>query len=142
MNMANLTYVNVRNGSIEDSFDFINYNPNLAMCVDNAQLTDLQALYADITFTTNCGGFLSTIDSENSKNEIKIVPNPVKDFVMIKAEEPIKNVKIIDVLGRVIYNQDCDNELMKIDLSAHPSGNYIVTIKTNKTEISKKIIRQ
>ncbi|REC52182.1 MULTISPECIES: T9SS type A sorting domain-containing protein [Chryseobacterium] len=141
-NMANLTYVNVRNGSIEDGFDFINYNPNLAMCVDNAQLTDLQALYADITLTTNCGGFLSTKDSENSKKEIRIVPNPVKDFVMIKAEEPIKNVKIIDVLGRVIYNQDCDNELMKIDLSAHPSGNYIVTIKTNKTEISKKIIKQ
>lgn len=141
-NMANLTYVNVRNGSIEDGFDFINYNPNLAMCVDNAQLTDLQALYADITLTTNCGGFLSTKDSENSKNEIKIVPNPVKDFVMIKAEEPIKNVKIIDVLGRVIYNQDGDNELMKIDLSAHPSGNYIVTVKTNKTEISKKIIKQ
>ncbi|WP_288460511.1 T9SS type A sorting domain-containing protein [uncultured Chryseobacterium sp.] len=141
-NMANLTYVNVRNGSIEDGFDFINYNPNLAMCVDNAQLNDLQALYADITFTTNCGGFLSTKDSENSKNEIKIVPNPVKDFVMIKAEEPIKNVKIFNVLGRVIYNQDCDNELMKIDLSAHPSGNYIVTVKTNKTEISKKIIKQ
>lgn len=141
-NMANLTYTNVRNGSIEDGFDFMNYNPNLVMCVDNAQLNDLQALYSDIIFTTSCGGFLSTKDPENGKNEIKIVPNPVKDFVMIKAEEPIKNIKIFDVQGRVIYSQDCDHELMKIDLSAHPSGNYIVTVKTNKTEISKKIIKQ
>ncbi|GAA5086541.1 hypothetical protein GCM10023210_08520 [Chryseobacterium ginsengisoli] len=141
-NMANLTYASVRNGSIEDGLDFMNYNSNLTVCVDDAQLADSQALYADITFTTNCGSFLSAKDSEINKNDIQIAPNPVKDFVMVKAKENIKNIKIFDVQGRVIYNQNCNHELMKIDLSSHPSGNYIVKVTTDKTEISKKIIKQ
>lgn len=141
-NMTNLTYANVRNGSIEDGFDLMNYNPNLAMCVDDAQLADLQALYSDITFTTNCGGFLSTKDSETSKNEIKIVPNPVKDFVMVKAEENIKSVKIFDTQGRLIFNQDFNHEMVRIDLSSRPSGHYIIKVETDKTEISKKIAKE
>lgn len=140
-NMPNLNYVNLRNGSIEEFHDYNGYNANLHMCVDDAQLSDLQSTYPDITFTTNCGSFLATEDSKTTKNEIQIAPNPVKDFVMIKAEENIKNVKIFDVQGRMIFNQDCNNELMRIDLSAHPAGNYIVKVKTNKTEISKKIIK-
>jgi hypothetical protein len=142
-NMPNLTFVNIRNGSLEENgFDFYNYNSNLSMCVDDSQLDDLQNAYPDITFTTSCGSFLTTNDSKKNKAEIKIAPNPVKDFVSLQSEENIKNVKIYDAQGRIIYNQEFSHEMVRIDLSAHPSGVYLMKIKTDKTEISKKIMKQ
>lgn len=141
-NMPNLTFANIRNGSIEEGIDFMNYNSNLSMCVDDAQLNDLQNLYPDITFTTSCGSFLTTASSKIRKNAIKIAPNPVKDFVTINSEESIKNVTIFDAQGRIIFNQHLNNEVTKINLSAQPTGTYTVKIKTDTTEISKKIIKE
>jgi hypothetical protein len=141
-NMPNLNYVNLRNGSIEEFHDYNGYNTNLHMCVDDAQLSDLQSAYPDIIFTTNCGNFLATNNSTNNKIEIKVAPNPVKDIVFIKSEEDLKNVKIYDAQGRMIYNQEFDHKMIRIDLSTHPSGVYLMKIKTDKAEIVKKIIKE
>ncbi|PQA95838.1 hypothetical protein B0A69_05570 [Chryseobacterium shigense] len=141
-NMPNLTSANIRNGSIEEGPDFMNYNSSLSMCVDNAQLNDLQNLYPDITFTTSCGSFLATSSSKIQKNAMTIAPNPVKDFVTLSSEENIKNVTIFDAQGRIIFNQNLNNEMTRINLSAHPTGTYTVKIKTDTTEISKKIIKE
>lgn len=141
-NMPNLTYVNLRNGSIEEYYDYSGYNTNLSMCVDDAELNDLQSAYPDIAFTTNCGSFLSARIPKTNINEIKIFPNPVKDFAQIQAEEPIRNVKILDPQGKIIFNQDFDRSLVRINLSNYPNAVYLVKIKTEKTEITKKIIKE
>lgn len=141
-NMPNLISTNIRNNAIEEGLDFMNYNSNLSICVDNAQLNDLQNMYPDITFTTNCGGSLKTANPKIRKNELKIAPNPVKDFVTVSSEEGIRNVTIFDAQGRIIFNENFNNEMAKINLSAHPTGTYTMKIKTDKTETSKKIIKE
>ncbi|MGO4710669.1 T9SS type A sorting domain-containing protein, partial [Chryseobacterium sp. 2TAF14] len=68
-NMANLTSVNINNGSIEQNVGFQNYNSNLAVCVDDAQLTALQAQYPSINFSSNCSSlFTTTWDGSNWSN--------------------------------------------------------------------------
>lgn len=141
-NMPNLTYVNLRNGSIEEYHDYLNYNTNLSMCVDNGQLNDLQNLYPDIAFTTNCGSFLAVNDSKNSKIEIIASPNPVKDFIQVKSKDKIQNIKIYDAQGRALYSENFNQDLIRIDLSGFSDGMYILKIKTEKTEVSKKIIKE
>lgn len=141
-NMPNLTSVNARNGSIEEGFDFMNYNNNLSVCVDNAQLNDVQAMYPDISFTTTCGNFLAAKKNNIKKTGITIAPNPVKDFMTVKSEDPLKNVKIFDTQGRIVFNQEFNDEVVRINLSAHPAGSYIVNIKTGTTEVSGKIIKE
>ncbi|MBL1219796.1 T9SS type A sorting domain-containing protein [Chryseobacterium sp. L7] len=142
-NMANLTSVNARNGSIEDGFDFMNYNSSFSVCVDDAQLSNLQVMYPDINFTTTCGGVLAAAGKNSiNKNKMTIAPNPVKDFIMVKSEENIKNVKVFDAQGRIIFSQDFDHEAARINLSGHPAGNYIVKVKTATAEISKKIVKE
>lgn len=141
-NMPNLNYTNIRNSSIEEGLDFMNYSSTLSVCVDNAQLNDVQNMYPDITFTTSCGSFLTTAHSNIIKDEIKIAPNPVKDFVTLSSKENIKNVTIFDAQGRIIFNENFTNEMTKINLSAHPTGTYTVKIKTDTTEMVKKIIKE
>ncbi|WP_157859431.1 T9SS type A sorting domain-containing protein [Chryseobacterium angstadtii] len=141
-NMPNLASANIKNGSIEEGVDFMNYKDNFSVCVDNDQLSDLQALYSDITFTTGCGSFLTTTDSKIKNSGIKIAPNPVKDFVTVSSEESIKNVTVFDAQGRIIFNENFNNEMARINLSAYPGGVYNMRIKTDKTEFSKKIIKE
>jgi hypothetical protein len=142
LDMPNLVSVNIKNGSIENDVYFSNYNPNLSVCVDNAQLADLQTNFPDINFTTNCSSsVLNTDTSKLVKKEINIFPNPVKDFVIVKSPDNIKNIKVFDGQGKLIVNQDFNQNDLRIDLSNYPTGLYIIKIRTDKNEVSEKIIK-
>lgn len=141
MNMRDLTHVNLRNGSIEDSHDYSGYNPNLSICVDDAQLSEVQAMYPDINFTTNCGSFLANRESKATEGTVKISPNPAKDIVQIRYDAPVKNVTIISSQGAVIFNRNFNKERIDIDLSAYPSAVYLFRITTETGQFSEKVIK-
>ncbi|MDR2236551.1 MAG: T9SS type A sorting domain-containing protein [Chryseobacterium sp.] len=142
-NMRNLTYVNLRNGAIEDVLlDYEGYTPNLSMCVDDAQLSDLQTMYPEVNFTTNCGGgVLANKESEQTAHSVKIYPNPTKDRIQIRYDSPIKNVTIINPQGMVMFNRNYNTELVNIDLSDYQSAVYLIRITTDKGQFSEKVIK-
>lgn len=140
-NIPNLTSVNIRNNSIEQFYEFYNYNSNLSVCVDNAQLVEMQNTYPDINFNTNCDSVLNTAVASIDKKDIQFFPNPVKDFIQIKSSDNIKSIQLFDMQGRIIINQNYNQNLIKLDLSANVNGNYLIKIKTDKTEFTKKIIK-
>lgn len=141
-NMSGLTHVNIKNTSLEGC-EFFGYGNNLSVCVDPDQLTNLEAEYPDITFSTNCPTTIKTKSpkSDNVITKINVFPNPVKDIFQVKSSDPVKNVKIIDSLGRLLLDQSFNKNVLKIDISNYIKGLYIVKIKTEKTEISKKILK-
>ncbi len=141
-NMSNLTSVNLRNGSIEEFIDLNNNNSSLSVCVDDAQLSDVQAMYPDTTFTTNCGAALRSTPSKTNINQIHFFPNPVKDILQINADIPIKNVKLMDAQQRIIFDQNFNKTMIKIDLSNYPSAVYIMKIITKKNQMVEKIIKK
>lgn len=141
LNIPNLLTVNVRNNSIEQLYEFSNYNSNLSVCVDNAQLADMQNNYPNINFTANCDITLGTQNANNHKTEVQIFPNPVKDFVQVKSQENIKNIQLMDMQGRIIINQNYNQKQVNLDLSAYQNGVYALKIKTETTEMQKKIIK-
>lgn len=142
LNMPSLNYVNLRNGSIENFWEFMNYNSNLSVCVDDAQLSDFQTSYPDINFTTNCGATLSTANPKINVAHMKVFPNPVKDILQINSEYPVKNIKLIDSQQRIIFNQNFNQKAVKIDLSSYPSALYFMKITTEKIETTEKIIKK
>lgn len=142
-NMSGLTNVNIRNGSIAELYDFSGYNFNLSMCVDDAEFNDLQSMYPDISFTINCGNAKREKNPEIAlKTGIKVFPNPVKNVLQIQSDERIENIKIFDPQGKLIFNQDFDRNIVTIDFSAYSNALYIMKIKTEKTDLIKKIIKE
>lgn len=141
-NMSGLTHVNIKNSSLEGC-EFFGYGSNLTICVDPDQLTNLEAEYPDISFTTNCPNTIKTQSSklDNMITNTNIFPNPVKDTFQIKSSDLVKNVKIVDGLGRLLLDRNFNKKVFKIDISNYTKGIYIVKIKTEKTEISKKILK-
>lgn len=87
------------------------------------------------------GKINSTSISENRFNEIKIYPNPVQNEINIEVEDyHIADIKIIDVMGKVIINQSFNTN--KIDVFDLAKGVYFLRIKTKNSELVRKIVKE
>ncbi|CEJ71020.1 hypothetical protein BN1195_03359 [Chryseobacterium oranimense G311] len=138
---SDLTFANIKNGSIENT-SIYNNNSNLSMCVDAAQLNDLQSTYPDISFTSNCGGsVLSTADNLPKKADITASPNPTKDFIQVESPNTIQNMQFFDSQGRLLSTQNFKQNSVRMNLSAYPNGVYTMKINDGKKVVVKKIIK-
>jgi len=73
-----------------------------------------------------------------TKTEIKIYPNPAKDFINITSEKAVKLIEIYDTLGRLIKTESTN----KINISQLSKGNYLLKIKTDSGDIIEKFIKE
>ncbi|QMU64410.1 MAG: carbohydrate-binding protein [Flavobacteriaceae bacterium] len=77
-----------------------------------------------------------------AENKIAIFPNPVSENYQIKLNNQriIKNLKIIDVNGRLVKKVNISNNVY--NLSNLKSGVYFLLIETDKGHFQKKLIKK
>jgi photosystem II stability/assembly factor-like uncharacterized protein len=93
-----------------------------------------------ILMTTNGGGLFADLSVlENVVSFFKVYPNPFENIISIKSEVKVKNIYIIDEVGRIIYSESApDSNTISIDLKSYSSGIYFIKLETeNNTEIQK-----
>ncbi len=79
--------------------------------------------------------------AENTYNSnIHVYPNPFVNQIHIKAEEPLKQVKIYDILGKLLLKENIN--FQQIDMSSLQSGIYLIKIETYSGIIAKKMIKE
>lgn len=79
--------------------------------------------------------------SDNKKENLQIYPNPVKDFLNIKTDEPISGYEIYSLDGRKLTTGNKVND-SKIDISNFQKGNYLLKVKTKDKEQIAKFIKE
>lgn len=105
----------------------------------------------DVTADTNFTGITlnwtpSALTTETFANnpEAVVYPNPTKGVFTIDFKSEIKNIKVVNILGEVVYNENIDaanaETTKKIDLSNFTNGVYIVNVSNDKGESSYKIV--
>lgn len=77
--------------------------------------------------------------AEAGKPGVEIYPNPVADMLNIKTDAQVQNVQLLDLYGRPVKDL---GSAKQINVSAVPAGMYILKIKLNGGEITKKIVKQ
>lgn len=78
-------------------------------------------------------------NSELMLRDLKIHPNPVKDYLFIETSEKIKEIKIFDMTGSLVKKiQFPENSL---NVSNLPKGNYIIEISIPKGNQKFKFIK-
>ncbi len=78
------------------------------------------------------------IEVQGTKYELRLFPNPAKDVVNIECKEGIKEVKIIDCLGREISHfvrNDGNIHHLSLNIHHYPKGLYVVQVITKKGEV-------
>ena len=111
--------------------------------------------YRDTLYTTSSFGCDSTVillliaipksGVEQYVNNIMIelLPNPANDYVIIRAEEAIEKVEIINIDGKLLETQYLAGEQeRRLNLSSYAKGFYFVKVTTNEGVATKKLIIQ
>ncbi|MDP9956458.1 hypothetical protein J2X97_002117 [Epilithonimonas hungarica] len=100
---------------------------------DENELNDAGSAYI---FTPSS---LATNENNLSKNDVKIYPNPAKDFINITSRKEINSVEILEQSGKRIS----ESKELRINVSQLPKGIYILKIKfSNGSSSIQKLIKQ
>jgi hypothetical protein len=84
------------------------------------------------------------VEAHSIQNSIAVYPNPATDKVNVEIEnlDPTTQLKLIDNLGKVVYEFKPTSEISIIDLNSFSKGVYTLIISTDKNTINKKLIKQ
>lgn len=86
---------------------------------------------------------LAVEDISTKNNSIDIYPNPVKNMITLSSKERLKGYKIYDEAGRLVASDSSlKGNKQEINLSSIQTGNYVITVETEKQTVNKKLIKQ
>lgn len=69
----------------------------------------------------------------------QMYPNPTSDILNLRANTPIESVALYNTLGAKVYESQNEDA---INVAALPRGVYFVTVSTNNTTATKKLVVQ
>ncbi|MBK7569063.1 MAG: T9SS type A sorting domain-containing protein [Bacteroidetes bacterium] len=108
------------------------------------------------SFETDFGGLIYlqfTVGNYNdindefiTKDEVNLYPNPTQNEIFVDldmAHLSDVDLSIADITGKIIHNEKHDriqNETLRIDMSAQPSGIYMVLIRSGEGLITKQFV--
>lgn len=76
-----------------------------------------------------------------SKEAFSIFPNPVSDVLNIRTQSIVNRVTVYDILGKTLINVAPDKISPTIDMSALPSGTYMVKVTIGDTTKTTKVLK-
>ncbi len=112
-------------------------NGTTAMTCNRTTISGWEAF----TYGTGAGARTAATQEEISTNTLEedgldIYPNPSPGTFTIKVSKP-SSISIVNTAGKVIQKSEVQDEL---PVGKLPAGIYIVRMKNNKREVSKKIV--
>ncbi|WP_449398801.1 T9SS type A sorting domain-containing protein [Chryseobacterium wanjuense] len=105
--------------------DFVYDDYGTGFKVDNIQVTNLAVL---------------ATGEVSKKDEVTISPNPATDRLNIATEGKILSISIFDAKGSLV--KTLSNPDKTISVSDLSTGNYLIKVKTDKSEFTKKFIKK
>lgn len=125
--MTNLTSLNIKNNSIEQGFGFYDYNNNLSVCVDDAQLNGIQNIYPDINFSSNCNNLITTIwnGTSWSNGTPSATMNAILDAPYSTASNPSFIAKNLTINKDTVLEITSGNTINASDVTVKNDGNLI-----------------
>lgn len=78
--------------------------------------------------------------------QMKVYPNPTQGKVYIimseVEEDSLKEIRLYDNQGKLVYKSDGYGNTIEIDISSYPTGYYMVELYVNEEHTTWKIIKQ
>ncbi|MFT6503759.1 MAG: hypothetical protein ACJASQ_003897 [Crocinitomicaceae bacterium] len=82
------------------------------------------------------------VNELSTQNDIRVYPNPTKGHLTIDSEENILSVKVINLLGELVYELKQHASIEMIDLSDLSSGSYTLQLIGAENSWNKRICIQ
>lgn len=93
------------------------------------------------SWIASSGESLSTTSFSNA-TRLSIYPNPASNSITIDSDTMIKSIKILNVLGAVIYKSQPKSNKVTVDIESYTSGVYMISVDDALGDTTKKFIKQ
>ena len=80
--------------------------------------------------------------ASETRDEIKVFPNPFADYLAIEGLTEFNKVYFYDITGRLIHLTNQESDLAQLELNFLPAGPYFVKIKTQSGNYWQKVIKK
>lgn len=102
-------------------------------------MAEIDSTTTEFMYQLMCSGSIGI--AENSISKLNILPNPVKDVLVIENETPIQSVVIYNTIGQAVFSWKNINDKQAIigSLGNYPKGIYTIqaTLSNGKSAVSK-----
>ncbi len=88
-----------------------------------------------------CSTGPSLVSDQTIKSNLKVFPNPSQGLFFINANQDIKNIRVFDQLGRIVFENSILNSA-QINLNSEPTGVYYLNFQAKGENIISKLIIQ
>ena len=102
-----------------------------------------------VNFIVNTGTKNITAESKTvtetpswQARNIKVYPNPAVDVVHVSGLEGVYIVKMVNILGQLLYSATGTSPELSLNIGHLPSGMYFLRIESNQATTTYKIIKQ
>jgi len=90
---------------------------------------------------------VTTFDDVAATNEfgapnVNMYPNPAKNLVTINAGSTVKTLNLYDIQGRLLLSTYPEATDASVNISAQPSGLYLLKITTDTGTVTRKILKE
>jgi len=75
---------------------------------------------------------VSIVDKHLPEESLRIFPNPASSVLNIEYEGTIKQLRIFDITGKLVYSRKNDNNQARIDVGELKQGMYVLQVITEK----------
>ncbi|PQV51491.1 putative secreted protein (Por secretion system target) [Jejuia pallidilutea] len=139
-------YVKINN-SIVESMDFVDSDIEsettyyyVVVSVD--RLANESVYSNETSVSTPILGIEDADLIQKNRKDLKILPNPANDYFEILTDAKILDVKIININGQILIDKTYskNDKNTRIDVSALPSGLYVVMTQTDNAVFRKKLV--
>ena len=90
-----------------------------------------------VTFTNNL-----SVNNPAYNTDVSVYPNPFEDNFQVKsANDIIHNIKVYDLNGRLVFNNDSNTSEVRVKMNNFAAGMYVVKADTDNGTFTKKIIK-
>lgn len=129
---SHISYTNTKDAS-EDSFYFT--------------VEDGNGGWIEITkFTIEIdSSFPSATNDPDLLDEVKIFPNPTKDFIYVSLSNKasrLSQLQVLDIHGRLIAQQKVQEGLHQVNLANMNSGVYLIKVSDGRNSVIKRFVLQ
>jgi len=80
------------------------------------------------------------LNNYNSLNSLKIYPNPSSSYINIETQMTNNLISLVDLSGKVIFEEATNNSVIRLDIEEFNSGIYILKIVNRFGVFNRKLI--
>lgn len=124
-----------------------NFNDGRCICKDSTAVltpsTELSTAYTNECFS----GFVPTaIEDRGPLNSMAVYPNPAREYIELTTTETLfsdqDKAMLYNITGKLLFSSPITGSQSRIDLSAYPSGIYILRTQVHGVDETFKILKQ